>query len=184
MYAEISDLQNRYDQRLIAQASSDDNSGSLASGVVNAALADASYEFNAAVLQGSIYQISDVLALQSTGDTMVTRVVCDIAMRNLFARRGRGTPDYIQKNIERSDKFIEAIRTGKRVLNVPKNRAADSIEQVMVPFTGYANITPLASLPILGGAAGTLTINNPGGAGAVGADSGYGGYGNNPFNNF
>ena len=43
MYAEISDLQNRYDQRLIAQASSDDNSGSLASGVVNAALADASY---------------------------------------------------------------------------------------------------------------------------------------------
>ena len=184
MYAAISDLQNRYDQRLIAQASSDDNSGSLASAVINAALADASYEFNAAVLQGSIYNISDVTTLLSTGDTIVTRVVCDIAMRNLFARRGRGTPDFIQKNIERSDKFVEALRSGKRVLNVSKNRAADAISQITLPFSGYANITPLASLPILGGAAGTLTINNPGGAGAVGADSGYGGYGNNPFNNF
>ncbi len=184
MYAQISDLQARYDSRLIAQLSTDDNSGTLDSSVVNVALSDGSYEFNAAVLQGSIYTVSDIQALQSTGDTLVTRIVCDIAMRNMYARRGKKIPAFIESQIDRSDKLLEALRTGKRVLNVQVNRSADVISQASITFTGASNITPLASIPILGGATGTLTVNMPGGAGAVGADSGYGGYGNNPFNNF
>lgn len=160
-YASISDLQSRYDARVIAQLSCDDNSGTINTTNVQAALDDATASINMAALQGSQYTITDLTTLVSSGDTMLVRMCADLTLRKLVERRAGAMPSALRDQIKESEDLLSALRSGKRVLNVTTNRTADTPEIVAVSAVENSYIQPMASLPFFGGPKATPSIYGP-----------------------
>ena len=158
-YATIANMQARYDSRIIAQLSADDNSGTINTTVVQDMLDDATATINMATIQGSQYQLNDLTALVAAGDVMLIRMNCDLAIRALVERRGVGLSGGLERQVKASEELIEALRKGERVLNITANRAADTPAMILNSACENANIQPLSSIPFFGGPQGTPTTS-------------------------
>lgn len=157
-YASISDFNARYDSRVIAQLSNDTNSSSANSSNVQAMLDDATAQINSAALQGSQYTVDQLTALVLTGDTMLVRMNCDLALELIAQRRSMGLSGRLQEQTKRSLDLLEALRLGQRIFNIGANRTADLPTIVVLTDDQTANLQLASSLPFFGGAKGTNTI--------------------------
>jgi phage gp36-like protein len=133
-WATSTDFTNRYDSRVVAQLSNDTNSTSANSLIIAALLADAASEIRAACLRGGIYTTDQLDALNNSGDTQLVRLNCDVAIKLLAKRRVGDIPQAVKDIVRRTEEFLDALRTGKKVLNISTNRAADL--PAMVNTTG------------------------------------------------
>ena len=158
-YAAISDLQNRYDTRVIAQLSDDTNAGTINSTVVQACLDDAAGMINTAALQGSQYLQSDMATLAASSDPTLFRMNCDIAINLIAQRRAMGLSGRVQDQVKRSLDLLDALQKGSRIFNVQGNRIADLPAVVSVTSQQEANLNLPADLPFFGGPQGTPNIN-------------------------
>ena len=116
-FASITDLTNRFDPRLVSQLSSSDNSGNLNVAVVNILLQDATSELLLSVLVGQVYSQSDIQTLYNQGDNFVIRIVCELAMKNLFALRGEGISDNLINSFKFSELLLEQLKNGNKIFN-------------------------------------------------------------------
>lgn len=160
-YATVSDFQQRFDSRIIAQLSNDANSATITTANVQACLDDGAAAVNTACLQGSQYTVSDLTNLVSSGDTQVVRMNCDIAIRLLAARRAIGISGAIIALTKDTYDLLSLLQEGKRVLNVARNRTADIAAMVNITAVQASNIQPGASLQFFGGPTGTPSVNGP-----------------------
>lgn len=156
-YATISDFNARYDSRVIAQLSNDTNSTSANSSNVQACLDDATAQINSAALHGSQYTVTQLTTLLATGDTMLVRMNCDLALDLIAQRRAMGLSGRLQEQVKRSLDLLEALQKGQRIFNIAANRSADTPAVVVLTCQQEANLNLPSSLPFLGGAQGTNT---------------------------
>lgn len=173
-YATVAQLQQRYDARMVGDLSSDDGSGTTNSATLNAVLSDATAEINAAILLGSRYTATDINNLINSGDTLLPRLCCDLAMFDLQLRRGVGQPS---ERYKASVEIIKQIKEGKAVLNLADSQSAGLPSLVTLTSTQAQNAEPMTSCPFLGGPSDTRTIDDPGsfGSGSYPATADYGG---------
>lgn len=126
-YASSSDMTNRFDSREIGDLLSDtgvpvdDFSGSSK---MTAALEDASGEVEAAVMVGKRYTAAELGALTGNSLGHLKRIVCDLAMRNLLARRPAYNPDLLKAFEERAKGHLDALRKGENVFNIEDHKEA------------------------------------------------------------
>jgi len=158
-FASISDFNNRYDSRVIAQLSNDTNSTAINNTVVQACLDDGNATILTAALQGSQYTVSDLASLLASGDTTLIRMNCDIALKYLSQRRGMGLSPGLREQVKDSFDLLDALRKGTKVFNVASNRNADTPAMVNITSTQSQNIGDLAGIDFFGGPSGTMTIN-------------------------
>ena len=159
-FATEAQFKERYDSRTINQLTKDDNTTTGDSAVITALLDDASAEITAAAIQGSQYTRSQLDTLVSSGDTMLVRLACDIAMRNLFRRRGQGVPPQFADSIRSAEDFIDTIKKGGRVLSVDDNRPADVPSLVELSASEKQNLGLIVDRsPFWGGAKPTPNTN-------------------------
>ena len=161
-YASSTDFANRYDSRLIQQLSVDDNSTTSGSGVISALLADAQAEILTATLKGSIYTADELTALVATGDTALVRLNCDLALKMLVGRRVGGVPPALLDIVKRAEDMVDALRSGKRVLNIAINRAADTPAVVVSTGLQMSNAGDITQNEFWSNRIGTNTVDAPG----------------------
>jgi phage gp36-like protein len=162
-YAAIADLQARFDTRLIEQLSSDDNSGVLSTSNAQACLDDAAGEILTSALQGSQYTAAQLTALATASppDPQLLRMNCFGAIKFLYQRRGQGIPQNMGQQAREYLDFLEALRSGKSILNVPANRGADLPASVNLTGLERSNLGDLTSNEFFGYRGGTRTTTGP-----------------------
>lgn len=158
-YCTIAQLQQRYDQRIIAQVSNDTNGTAGLSTTIQAALDDATADVNLACQVGGVYSIADLLALTATGDTSLVRLCADLAMRHLARRRAGGRVEGLESAFDRSQEMLRALRLGQRILNVSANLGANVPAMVNMSSTQTGNLLTFTNTSFFGGASGTPTID-------------------------
>ncbi len=158
-FAALADFQARYDSRLIAQLSEDANTGTVNSANVTVLLADAYSMILAAVLRGSIYTTAQLVA---TGDTMLVRLNCDVALKLLCARRAGGIPQAVQDIIKAANDMLSALESGGKVLNIAANRTADTPSVVISTRLQRQNLGDITANPFWSNDLGTNTVDAPG----------------------
>ena len=161
-YASSTDFANRYDSRLIQQLSVDDNSTSSGGTVISALLDDAQAEILTATLKGSIYTAGQLTALVATGDTALVRLNCDLALKLLVGRRVGGIPPALTDLIKRAEDMLDALRSGKRVLNIAINRQADGPAIVVSTGLEQSNAGDITQNEFWSNRLGTNTVSAPG----------------------
>lgn len=161
-YATIADFQARYDVRLIAQLSDDGNSGVVNSANIQPLLEDGKYEIITSCLRGSIYTAAQLDALVASGDTVLVRLNCDLALKMLVSRRVGGIPTALTAIVKAADEFLDALRSGKRVLNIDLARAADTPGIVTTTGLQRHNLGDLTQNEFWSNCRGTNTTNGPG----------------------
>ena len=107
-YCAQSDLLEQIDEGVLIQLTDDHDAGSVDSGVVTRAVADADAEIDAYC--GTRYEVpfDPVPAL-------VRKLSVDIAIYNLYARR-KGVPDDRQKRYDNAVRFLRDVSMGKATL--------------------------------------------------------------------
>lgn len=164
-FATASDLTNRFDWRWIAKNILDGSTANtsyptptlaevLASGVVSAALDDASDLVMAAAAIGDRYSVAD---LTGYGGNLLIRITCNLAMGLILMRRGRAVTDEeaLSKPYTEALEYLEQLRRGERIFfAVPDVPAAG--------LPGTASMTPPLCAPPLISANGRIfgTIGN------------------------
>lgn len=121
-YATPANLAAAYDQRDLADLASDTGTpvSSIATAVpVIFALERASGDVDAAAFVGKLYSQNDLSQLAGNARSMLIGMVCDRAMAYLMRRRPEKFADVaIEAILERTDKFLDALRNGDRVFDV------------------------------------------------------------------
>lgn len=161
-YADTSNFFDRYDARLIAQLSNDNNSTGANTTTIGVMLEDGKAEILTACLKGSIYSASDLDALVNSGDTQLVRLNCDVALKFLCDRRVGGTPKALQGIIDRANDMLDALRSGAKVLNVTTNRAADVPAVVVSTGVQQSNLGDITQNDFWSNRSGTNTVDYPG----------------------
>lgn len=156
-YALIGDMENRYDSRVLAQLSNDENGTTRVDEVLQASLEDAYARINSAALQGSQYTVAQLEELVDAGDTMLVRMNCDLAIKFMAQRRGMGLPKGLESQVKESLDLLEALQQGKRVLNIDANRGADVPEIVTLTSDQQENLGSLTNISFFGGPQATKT---------------------------
>lgn len=126
-YAAPSDLTARYDLRTVSQLASDNNVAVpdvTAAPAVLAVLSDASGDVDVALMAGGRYTAADLAAL--TGNSLATllRIVCDIAMSYLYARRPGFDVKKTKELRELADDHLDRLRKGENVFALPAQISA------------------------------------------------------------
>lgn len=161
-FATVANFTDRYDARLLQQLSVDDNSTTSSASVLSVMLSDADAEIRSAVLKGSIYTVDAINALVASGDTALVRLNCDLAMKMLAGRRVTGLPSALQDAIKRAEDMLDALRTGKRVLNIAINRGADTPSVVTSTGLQMSNLGDITQNEFWSNRLGTNTVDAPG----------------------
>jgi phage gp36-like protein len=162
-YCSLSDLRARYDSRTLAQLSNDSNSTTASDNNQQVALNDAAAEIRTACLQGQIYTSDQLDALVASGDVQLVRMCCDIAVKFLASRRMDALTPSIQARIQASENMLEALRQGKRVLNIANNRHGETPALVTITSLQQTNTGDITANEFFGGAPGTLTVDGSSG---------------------
>lgn len=158
-YATITQLQARFDSRLIAQLSNDTNAtgtGSQVDGNVQACLDDAAGDIRAAAMVGLIYSTADLSTLLASSDPLLIRLNCALGMGYLAARRGITLEDGIQKQVDAANDTLEKLRHGSRVFSI---NAGTAPQIAVLNATQEANLQRPSDNAFFGGASGTNTIS-------------------------
>ena len=161
-FADTNNFYDRYDSRLIQQLSVDDNSTNSGASVLSALLADAQAEILTAALRGSIYTVDQLNTLVASGDTALVRLNCDLAMKLLVGRRVSGIPTALQDILKRAEDMLDALRVGKRVLNVAVNRGADTPAILVSTGLQLSNLGDITQGDFWSNRTGTNTVDQPG----------------------
>jgi phage gp36-like protein len=156
-YATVAQFQSRYDSRVIAQLSNDANGSTVVTATVQACLDDATATINAAALQGSQYTVTQLTDLVATGDTMLVRICCDVALEYIAQRRSMGLSGRLESQVKRSMDLLESLRLGQRIFNIADNRSADLPSIIVTTADQSSNLGLMSSLPFFGGAQATKT---------------------------
>lgn len=127
-YAVPTDLATFFDVTVIADLASDDGTPSAdytTDANVLAALSAASGQVNAAVMVGNIYVAADLAALVGDDLQLLKEIVCQLAMAKLIRRRPEkyGSEAY-QKYVEDAESYLDRLRKGERLFNLPAQEAA------------------------------------------------------------
>ncbi len=146
-WASISDMQTRYDVRTLAQlVSDDDTAGTLAgNAILNAMLEDATGFIQSAIYQGQSYTTTQMATIISDGSPLLKRLVCDIAIKHLFARRARDMPGVVQSQYDDAMDMVDELRKGTRVFDAVQNADAQLPEAYAVPVRLRPSNLPISS---------------------------------------
>ncbi len=128
-YASATDLTARFDSREIADLLSDDatpvDEGDFSENAkLLAILDDASGEVEAALVVGKRYEASDLSGLTGNSAAHLKRIVSELAMRNLLARRPAYKPDLLEAFEKRCQAQLERLRKGENVFNLEDQKDA------------------------------------------------------------
>lgn len=138
-YALNSDFVTRYDMRPVADLLSDTGSPVapsqvLTNTVLTTILQDASADVDAALFRGNRYTPAQLTDLSATSATLLTRLVCDMAMLYLKRRRGKFNAEADGKWAEAIEAKLESIRNGENYLMLAEQtEAIASTEQLDQP---------------------------------------------------
>jgi len=130
-YASITDLITRRDKRTVGELAFDTDEPPtdaelLASTNLSAILEDASGQVEAAMLCGKRYLPADLAALTGNSQAFLKKVVCTIAMADLFERRPGYHIEQAQAYAAQAKGYLEDLRTGKNLFNMSDNSAANA----------------------------------------------------------
>lgn len=128
-YASGYDMVDRFDSREIGDLLSDsgvavDEGDIPGNSKMVAILDDASGEIEAALLVGNRYTTDDLSALTGSSLSHLKRVVCELAMRDLLARRPAYNPDLLESFEKRCNRQLERLRNGENVFNLSEQEDA------------------------------------------------------------
>jgi phage gp36-like protein len=128
-YAIPADLILRKNVDLISDLALDDGSkqGSddlATNAVVLTALSTASGMVDAAILKAQIYTPAELAGLTGTAQDYLKRMVCDIAIAILFARKPAYSIDDYKAAIELQEMQLTQLRNGEDVFNILANQEA------------------------------------------------------------
>ena len=119
-YATPADFLARYDARIVGDIVADDgvqvsSSGLLTDPNLLASLADASGDVESACLFGERYTPDDLAALTGNSQSLLKRIVCDVAMAYLLKRRPSADPQNDIARLEAAERILERLRKGEQV---------------------------------------------------------------------
>lgn len=147
-YATAAQLMKRYDVRILGQLVSDNGvqvgkSDLGANENLLTALADASGEIDASVLQASRYTVAQLAALTGNSANYLIRLTCTIAYGLLWERRStlleldEDAGDTAQK---RARQALEQLRKGQQIFDI------EEVKQAGLPAISTPSITRIQSL--------------------------------------
>jgi phage gp36-like protein len=148
-WASTSQMATRYDERTLRGLISDDDDLAATvteGGVLDALLEDATGVIQSAVYQGRTYTSDQMATL--TASPLLIRLVCDIAIKMLFARRARDMPSAVQQNYDEAMDILDEIRKGVRVFDSVQNAASQTVSGYVQPTTTRPNNLPISSSPL------------------------------------
>jgi phage gp36-like protein len=130
-YADAADLLLRYDRRTVGELLSDTGEpltpAQIASDTKLAAiLEDASGQVEAAMLCGKRYEPSDLAALTGNSLALLKKIVCVIAIADLFERRPEIHLETAKLYYEKAKGYLEDLRTGRNIFNLSDESAANA----------------------------------------------------------
>jgi phage gp36-like protein len=122
-YATPADLRQRYDVRTLGDLASDDDHRVHEIDIddndnILTALADASGEIDAALLQGERYTKADLEALTGESLSLLKRICCQLAYWYLWERRTWTDDDRYEMARDRGRKALERLRRGEVVFDL------------------------------------------------------------------
>ena len=134
-YAQIADLEIRYDTRQIAQLSNDNDNAVQVDANVQAALDDAAAELDSVLANRVPIPLSTV-------PSNLTRGVCATAFMRLYGRRG-DAPEDVKRDFDSFQKWIEDFIAG-RVSIVNTSRVGIAVVQTdaCTPGASITNSVP------------------------------------------
>ena len=126
--AQPSDLLLRFDSNLLGQVVNDQgqqqtSTALLTNAALHAALDDAAGTVYAALYVAYKYTAAELSTLDSPSTSLLTRLVCDLAIVMLCQRRGYSYDDKYPM-VGLSLEMIQQLRNGERVLNLAGNESA------------------------------------------------------------
>jgi phage gp36-like protein len=130
-YATISDLIARRDKRTIGELMQDSDEPPtdaeiLANANLTAILGDASGQVEAAMLCGKRYLPTDLEGLTGNSLSLLKKVVCTIAMADLYERRPGYHIEQATAYAQQAKAYLEDLRTGKNLFNLTDLSAANA----------------------------------------------------------
>ena len=135
----------RYDRNDIGQLVADD--GRKVSAIdletnypLLVALNDAAGEIESALLVSGHYSVDDLTALTGNSLSLLVRMNCDVAMRNLLNRRLGWNPEKAKAIREQADIQLEKLRKGENTFNI---QAAIDAGEPVVDGPTTADLTQL-----------------------------------------
>lgn len=130
-YASVTDLITRHDKRTIGELMKDDDevptdAEILASTTLAAVLEDASGQVESAMLCGKRYLPADLAALTGNSLGLLKKIVCTIALAELYDRRPGYHLEHATAYSQRAKEYLEDLRTGKNLFNMSDEKPADA----------------------------------------------------------
>lgn len=128
-WASVADLMDRFDARQLGDLCGDvgarvEPADLPGNARAIAALNDAEGELISAITVGEKYDLTQVDTLVSGGDTYVLKLVCDLALKNLYAARNQLEDTPAQSLL--AMQVLQQLRQGERVLAILENQDAGS----------------------------------------------------------
>ena len=132
-YATPAQFLERYDERLLGDLVSDDNSqvspsALLTDSNLQAALDDASGDIDAALITGQRYTTDDLDGLTGNSQKHLIRITCDIAFVLLLTRRGSMDPETRRSHMAVAEDHLERLRKGLNIFNLDDQKDAGVVE--------------------------------------------------------
>jgi phage gp36-like protein len=143
-YAQISDIQLKFDQRLLGDLASDGNvrvTNLTGNPVIQSALDAASGQINSAILKGERYTVADLQALTGVDAAFLIDLTCNLAFLKLRIRRGMPIDGF--PYLDQALATLEALGTGQAVFNVP------AVLEAGVPIDEFPSMQYWARLNLL-----------------------------------
>lgn len=128
-YANHDDMTNRFDAREIGDLLSDtgepvDEGDFVSHPKLTAILEDASGEIEAALMVGGRYTAANLTSLTGNSLSHLKRITCELAMRDLLARRPAYNPEKLKAFEERCQGHLKQLRHGENVFNLADQKDA------------------------------------------------------------
>lgn len=123
-YCTIAQFYQRNDQRVVNQLSNDADEDINLNDYIQAQLDDATDWILGAAIQGNAYTSDELDVLIASGATVLIRMCSDVALRNIYSRRGQGVPQTVQDSTQATYDLIDALRKGENVLAVEGRESA------------------------------------------------------------
>jgi phage gp36-like protein len=144
-YASISDLITRRDKRLIGELMGDMNDTPtdaelLASDVLSELLVDASGQVESAMLSGKRYLPADLESLTGNSLGFLKKIVCTIAMADLYERRPGYHMEQAKAYTELAQAYLKALRNGENLFNLDDHINAANPDTTAPTVVDYTNL--------------------------------------------
>ncbi len=148
-YAQPTDMINCFRADVIGDVVSDDGqqvdpNSLLTDPTLLSALQRASGEFEAALMAGGIYLISDLTSLSDNAQALMVDIVCTIAMWNLLKRNPNANLELLKIIAEDAREKLKALRQGAAVFGNTSNA-----ENGVLPETTGPTILTFQTLNML-----------------------------------